>query len=183
MKSKDDSIKAQISVSKTPLNNWNEYHLTESIDWVAELLAEMSEHASSFTSKMLAPKAYLHIDLKINKKFKSTTGEMLLIQGSLDALYPTECVKSLKPLLEPLQFEFKGCFLNKSLETDEQYAEVDEVFEENDIYQVYFYQKNMADLKEMIHEQIYLNYNSYPMSDAEKQLLSSSPSDESNSSS
>jgi hypothetical protein len=71
-------------------------------------------------------------------------------------------------MLEPLQFSFKACFLNQNLEKDEQYAEVDEVFEEGDVYQVYFFSRNHADLKEMIHEQIYLHYNSYPAIDTEK---------------
>jgi hypothetical protein len=168
MKNKEDYLKAQINISKISLNAWHSYSLTHSIDWIKELLDEMSENASTFTRKIFENNSFLKIDIEINKKLKPHEGEMLLVKGSIDAIYATECVKSLKPMLEPLQFSFKACFLNQNLEKDEQYAEVDEVFEEGDVYQVYFFSRNHADLKEMIHEQIYLHYNSYPAIDTEK---------------
>ena len=41
---------------------------------------------------------------------------------------------------------------------------------DNDVYEIYFYQKRLVDFKEMIHEQIFLHYNQYPVLDADSKL-------------
>ena len=39
------------------------------------------------------------------------------------------------------------------------------------MYDLYFYVKNKANLKEVIHEQVFLNLNQYPIKDAESELV------------
>lgn len=172
MKTKPEiPLRPQIVVSKVLLNAEVEYELDQDTDWVGELLDELSENVSEFTIKILKPKTFLTLDLVISKKSKPQMGEFLLVQGHLETSYATECVKSLKPMIEHLEIDFNSCFLSEDLNQKDQYAEIDEIFEGDDVYQIYYYQKNLADLKEMIHEVIFLHYNQYPMIDTQLEKI------------
>lgn len=70
-----------------------------------------------------------------------------------------------------LDIPFKICFVDESLATSELFAEIDETWVENDVYEIYFYTKRTVDFQEMLHEQIYLNVNQYPVLDADAKLL------------
>jgi uncharacterized protein len=71
---------------------------------------------------------------------------------------------------DSLELEIKICFLTIHLEKEESFTEQLEIFENNDMYELYFYKKGFADIGEMIHEQVYLNLNEYPIKDAEASL-------------
>ena len=97
--------------------------------------------------------------------------EFLLAKGHIEADYVTECVRTLKPMKMQLNVPFKICFVDETLATTELFANLDETWIENDTYEIYFYNKRTVDFQEMIHEQIYLNYNQYPVLDADAKLL------------
>jgi uncharacterized metal-binding protein YceD (DUF177 family) len=92
------------------------------------------------------------------------------VKGTIEADYVTECVRTLKPMTVQLDIPFKVVFIDEALATSELFAEIDETYVENDVYEIYFYNKRTVDFQEMIHEQIFLHYNQYPIIDAEGKL-------------
>ena len=113
----------------------------------------------------------MEIELNLTKCFKPEYGEYLLIKGEISTSYVTACVRTLEDMCVSLDIGFKSCFLDKKFEEDEAFSEQLEIFEKNELYDLYFYEKGLPNLAEMTHEVIYLNINQYPIKDPDAPLL------------
>lgn len=171
MQKHDNKVGAQINLIKLPANSIFEFEFDKETDWVAEMLKEMNEHASTKSPEMWLKETTLTITGEVEKKSNVEMSEFLLVRGEIEAEYATECVRTLKPMKVNLSVPFKVCFVDESLATTELFADIDETWVENDTYEIYFYNKRTVDFQEMIHEQIYLNYDQYPILDADAKLL------------
>jgi len=168
---KENKLEAEIIIPKFPRNATQFYHLDKSQDWVRELLIELNEKADEKPVEEYLNETSLTIDLEILKKFTPATGEFLLVKGSIKATYATQCVRTLENMEDSLTTGIQACFIDELKSDDEIYADQSETFQENEMYDLYFYVKNKASIKEMIHEQIFLNINQYPVKDAERELV------------
>jgi len=92
------------------------------------------------------------------------------VKGTIEVDYVTECVRTLKPMTVQMDVPFKIIFVDESLATTELFEGIDETYVENDVYEIYFYNKRSVDFQEMLHEQIFLNYNQYPVLDTESKI-------------
>lgn len=171
MQKHENKVGAQINLIKLPANTIYEFELTQNEDWVREILMEMNENATEKKPEAYLAETSLVISGEVEKKNRADMGEFLLLTGTIEATYATECVRTLKPMKVDLSVPFKVCFVDESLATSELFADIDETWVENDTYEIYFYSKRIVEFHEMIHEQIYLNYNQYPVLDADARLL------------
>lgn len=167
---KHDKVAAKINLIKLPANSPIEFELDQETDWVREFLLEMNENATEKSPEANLEDTSIFISGEIEKKNKPDMGEFLLVKGTIQADYVTECVRTLKPMTVELDVPFKVAFMDESLATSELFAEIDETYVENDVYEIYFYNKRTVDLQEMLHEQIFLHYNQYPVLDADSKL-------------
>jgi uncharacterized protein len=161
-----NSLNGKLNIAKLPLNTTQEYHLNKDSQWVQELLAELNENATTKDTSDYLHDSFLNIDLKITKKFKGSLGEYILVEGKVDTEYFTECIRTLDEMTEELEFEFRAAFIDDVHEDEPEYHEETEIYLENDMYELYFYKNRTANLKEMVHELIYLYINQYPIKDA-----------------
>ena len=168
---KQDKVAAKINLIKLPSNNPISFELDADTDWVREFLLEMNENATEKSPEEYLNETSIFISGEMEKKNKTDLGEFLLIKGTIEVDYATECVRTLKPMTIQLDVPFKVIFVDESLASSELFAEIDETYVENDVYEIYFYNKRTVDLQEMLHEQIFLNYNQYPVLDAESRLV------------
>lgn len=169
------SLPAELGLLKLPLNVELEFEMTEETEeWVKNILIEMNENAHDKTPSENLEETYLHVSGTMIKKFNNENGEYLLMKVRIQTEYNTECVRTLRPMTESLDLDFKVCFVNETLAETEMYKEIDETYLDGDVYEIYFYSKKTAPIQEMVHEQIYLNYNQYPILDAESELIGSS---------
>lgn len=167
---KQDRVGSQINLIKLPANNPVLFDLDQETDWVKEFLLEMNENATFKTPAELLNETFLSISGEYVKKNRQDMGEYLIVKGMIKASYATECVRTLKPMTVEIEVPLKICFVDESLATTELFNEMDETFVENDVFELYFYNKRTVEFAEMIHEQIFLNYNQYPILDAESNL-------------
>lgn len=163
-------IAAKINLIKVPANQPFPFELDQETDWVREFLMELNENATEKSPEDYLNETSIFISGEIEKKNKQDLGEFLLVKGTVEVDYATECVRTLKPMTVQLDVPFKVIFVDESLATSELFAEIDETYVENDVYEIYFYNKRTVDLQEMLHEQIFLNYDQYPVLDAESKL-------------
>lgn len=167
---KQDKVGAKINLVKLPANNPILFELDSETDWVKEFLLELNENASEKSPEAYLDETSLFISGELEKKNKTDLGEYLIVKGTIEADYATECVRTLKPMTVQLDVPFKVVFIDEELATSELFADIDETYIENDVYEIYFYQKRTVDFQEMLHEQLFLNYNQYPVLDAESKL-------------
>lgn len=155
-------LKSPFNLSKLPQNSSLEYQLDKSQDWVSELLIELNEKAQALPERMKLEQTSLIIDLELQKRFKGEYGEFVICEGSVSAHYFTECVKSLATMKETLEVDFKAMFLDSSYESMPEYEELTEAYFDQNVYDLYYFKRHHVDIKEMIHEVIFLNINPYP---------------------
>lgn len=161
----ENQISAELNISKMALNSTFFYSLNKKQNWVNDLLIELNENTDSETPLTNLESTYLNIELEITKRFKPEYNEYVLIKGHLETKYITTCVRTLEEMTEMLKLSFNTCFLHERLESDENFSEQMEIYEKDEMYELYFYTKGLIPLKEMIHEVIYLNINQYPTKD------------------
>jgi uncharacterized metal-binding protein YceD (DUF177 family) len=171
MQKNENKVGAQINLIKIPVNTAFEFEIDQDTDWVKEILIELNENATERKPEAYLKETKLVVFGEIEKKNKPDMSEFLLVNGHIEADYVTECVRTLKPMKIELNVPFKICFVDESLATSELFKDIDETWVENDTYEIYFYTNRTIDFKEMIHEQIFLNYNQYPVLDADAKLL------------
>lgn len=167
---KYEKMAPQLSLIKIPVNITTEFELNKTTDWVGEILNELNENATDKTPEAYFENTMLDIFGEMTKKDKPDMGEFLLLKGHIEATYETECVRTLKPMRMDLDIPFKVCFIDETLAETELFKDMDETWVENEVYELYFYTKRTVDFKEMIHEQIFLHYNQYPILDADSKL-------------
>lgn len=164
---KQDRVGSQINLIKLPANTPVLINLDKETEWVREFLQEMNENATHKSPTELLNETFLTISGEYVKKNRQDMGEYLLFKGEIKASYVTECVRTLNPMSVDLEVPLKVCFVDESLATTELFNEMDETYVDNDVYELYFYNKRLVEFAEMIHEQIFLNYEQYPILDAE----------------
>lgn len=172
---KNDKVAATINLVKLPNNAKFEFDLDQDVDWIKPLLLELNENASEKSPEEYFEETSLYISGEFEKKNKLDMGEFFLVKGTIEGTYATECVRTLRPMTVELNVPFKVCFVDEALATTEQFAEIDETYVENDVYEIYFYTKRTVNFLEMLHEQIFLNVDPYPVLDAESKLLGVDP--------
>jgi uncharacterized protein len=164
------NTEGKINIPRFPLGKPQEYELDEKQPWVKDLLVELNENAESKLAEDYLADSHLEIKLKIEKKYRGSYGEYLLVSGSLDAHFFTQCVRTLAEMKDQVQVEFKACIIDNSFEENEEFEDQVDIFIDNEMYELHFYENRMANIKELIHEQIYLNINQYPVSDYDADL-------------
>jgi hypothetical protein len=167
----NNKIGAEINLIKLPLNTKFEFELDQdNTDWVRDILLELNENASEKSPEAYLQETSIFIKGNIEKKDRSDMKEFLLVDGLVQVDYVTECVRTLKPMTMQLDVPFKICFLDESLAQTDLFVDAEDTFIENDTYELYFFTKRTVDFREMIHEQIFLQYEQYPILDAEAKL-------------
>lgn len=167
----ENKLDAQVNIPKFPINTTKYYVLDKNQDWVKDLLLELNEKADDKSADEYLNETSIEIKLELLKKFKPDSGEFLLLKGSVIAHYVTQCVRTLAPMNDSVDINLQACFIDSARESEDVYQDQTETFQENEMYDLYFYKKNQADIKEMIHEQIFLNINQYPIKDHDSELV------------
>lgn len=171
MQKSDQKIGATINLVKLPQNNTFEFNFDQDADWVKDILLELNENAKEKSPEEYLKETYLRVSGEVTKKHRVEMGEYLLLEGNIEALYATECVRTLKPMTLNLEIPVKICFVDEELSESELFQDQDETFVDNQMWELYFYNKRIVDLKEVIHEQVFLNYEQYPVLDADSPLI------------
>jgi len=147
--------------TKTILLQDGIFKIDKSSEWAKELLLELSE-TSSLAREEIIEKSSINIQLKFTKEELVEIGSVIVMQCEILTTYITACVKTFKDMPNQIELEFKACFINEHFENEEAYKEETEIFVKNELYELYFLKKSHIPLFDVIHEQVYLNFDFYP---------------------
>ncbi|MBT4792299.1 MAG: hypothetical protein HON90_12075 [Halobacteriovoraceae bacterium] len=167
----ENRLESNLNLTKISQTDTKFYKLDKTQDWTKTILLELNEKADSKSPEEFLAETNINIELEISKKFKNQYGEYLLVKGKLQTNYITQCIRNLTEMRDSLSIAFSICFLNKNCDIDADSTELLEVIENNEVYELYYLEKGHANIAEMVHEQIYLNINQYPVSDPDSPLL------------
>lgn len=159
-----------VNLAKMTPDKVFKYELNQSQDWVRDLLMELNEKCNSRDAEAYLGETELNIKITLKKLNNATFGPVLVAKGEIKAEFVTECVRTLEEMKDHMETEFKAAFIENIYAEEEEYAEMDELFIDNDVHELHYYELNKANLQEMIHEEIFLNINPYPVLDYDAPL-------------
>ncbi len=142
------------------------YELNSEIDWVRELLDKIEndiEDEDDFAGKP----GKLNLTLRIKRKTGAGFGEHLIVRGHFSSEYTTPCVRCLETSEQEVEASFAACFLHPHFEKSEELEEATHIFVDNDEMEVYFQEKGNANLRELVHEQLFMEIEPLPLHDAD----------------
>ncbi|RLA61906.1 MAG: hypothetical protein DRQ89_10420 [Epsilonproteobacteria bacterium] len=151
----------QINVRSYPFNEENEYHLDMKIPWIKDLLKELEQ--DQMIDEDHAVSGSIEVKLSIQKKNTNTLKDHFILHGSVKAHYPCSCVKCLELTHESLENEFSCCFIDYELGNSPKFENSTYIDHGLDELELYTYDNGVINLKELIHENIYMVANPLPL--------------------
>ena len=148
-----------VVVSKYSLDIIEEYELDKSTPWINELLVELEEENDD--EAQYTP-AEMIIKAQITRKTNTFLKDHLVVRSQLKAHFHMPCGRCLFPLPQELDLNLAAAFLHESQEKMPEYAEATTVYADGQEMELYFFHKGLADIKEFIHEQIYIEVEPFP---------------------
>ena len=132
------------------------YQLDLTTDWIAQLLSELEENSETSAT------GNLNCQLNIMREINPTLGDHVGIIAEITGSYHTTCVRCLESTEIPIEINFAACYVSQSLEKTPEFEELEEVFCQGQEMDLYFHQGKI-DLKELLHENIYLQLEPFPL--------------------
>ncbi|MAF78582.1 MAG: hypothetical protein CME63_04155 [Halobacteriovoraceae bacterium] len=158
-----DSIDKEVILSRYVFDETVQYELDDSLDWVSALYDELEENTDREEEGY--KKGNISVRLQLKRKSGKPFGDHLLVKGSIEAQYTAGCVRCLTLTPESVDTEFQCAFINSRFEKDPEFEELDDIFTENEEYDLYFYEKGKIEIAEMVHEYLFMNINHLPLHD------------------
>lgn len=155
------SVDSKLNINKLGLSKIYDFRVDQTAPWMKTLLEELNEDVKiGFVSP--SSQAVISCEGQYYKKHRGTYGEYAVVQANLTAKFYTNCVSSGKVMLDTLDVDFCACFLPSNFKTDPDYKDEIELYIDNQNMDLFFLDGNFIDLKEALHEYLYLNKNPYP---------------------
>ena len=138
-----------------------EFILREKTDWLQKVLAELKAEVGTEANQNEDDS--IQVNLKIKRLHNSLYGEHLVVRTSYQANYQADCVRCLTATDQQLQGEVAACFLNSHFESDQEYADLTDIFVDNEEMDLCFHKKGKIDLAEFIREQFMIDMEPLPL--------------------
>ncbi len=125
-----------------------------------ELLLELQEDGPSPHGGSLNGEISL-----IRKMDQTLLKDHVIIKGELSGEYLATCIRCLEPTQRTFKCQLAACFVHNGLDKLPEFSETSHAFVDGEEIELYFYEKGKIDLKELIHESIYLSLDPLPLHD------------------
>lgn len=152
-----------INLKNFPSTGEEEFSLNTDINWIKELIVEvMDELGTSSEDATNAPK--LEVDLLIKRKMSTLLKDHLVIKGIITGEFHAPCIRCLEDTFQEVEGKFSSCFVNSVLEKQPEFEDTSHVYDQEEL-ELYFHEKGKVNLKELIHEQLFLLVEPLPLHD------------------
>ncbi len=157
-------LEPTVLVTKYSMDVIEEYKIDKTTPWVNELVVELE---SENDDEAVFDPAEMIITAQITRKTNTLLKDHLLVRAQLKAHFHVPCGRCLFPLADELNLDLAAVFLHESQEKLPEYTEATTVYADGQEMELYFYRKGVADIKEFIHEQIYIEVTPFPRCEGE----------------
>ena len=155
-------IDSSVAVTNYSHDITEDYELTsDKTPWIQEIVTELHEQLDE---EDVYPAGSMMLKLEITRKKNPFLGDHLIVRAIINAHYHLPCGLTLVPLAQHMTLSVNAAFLHDSQEKLPEYVEATTVYADNDEMELYYYRKGLADIKEFIHEQIFLEVPAFPRS-------------------
>ena len=138
-----------------------DFELAENHGFMDSFARELEEEVDQ--EDIAFKKANLHAKLNFIRKMEAPYKDYLIIRGEIKGFYQAPCRRCIIPSDEYMDAEFSACFIPAYFEKEPEFEDLDSIFTDNEEHDLYFHQKGKLDLKEFLHEQLFLKVNPFPL--------------------
>ena len=149
----------KILLEKLSYDNLENHELDQNCLSVKNLLEELETNLEEAERG----KGHLHLQLGFKRRFNSHYGDYLLFHGKINGIFYAHCIRCLAPTQCPLNADFSACFLPHSYERREEYQDITSIYIDGEERELYFHHNGIADLQEILHENIFINVDPLPL--------------------
>lgn len=160
-----DKNQEEILLSSMGDDQYVEINVDQSASWMRQILSELHEDISDDLREEpeLLKQAGISFQGDLQKRSDSYWREHALLVGELKARFWTQCVRTGELLIEEQDLDIQAVFINDSLKKSKNLEETDTLMIESYEYDLYFYKSSIVKISEVLHEQLFLNKNPYPV--------------------
>lgn len=151
----------KVSLRKLFFNKPEEFELDQNCPSVRNLLNELEANLE----KEEQGKGSLLLQLAIERRSNPHYGDYLLFYGNIQGFYHSPCVRCLVPARCPVDVNFSACFLSDHYQEQEEYQDVTSLYIDGQEREIYFHHNETANLQEILHENIFINIEPFPLHD------------------
>ncbi len=165
MTAKED-VPSTIKYTKLPMDNSLDFELDASNEWVGELLHELAlKTLSPDEDEIKGPHqdSFINLQLSLTRRHNGTYRDHVIVTGQLDVFYHTYCVRCLEPMELSFVHSFATCYIPQEFENTPEYEEATHIYSEDQELELYFHKKGIIDLKELVHEHLFLMVDEFPL--------------------
>lgn len=141
-----------------------EYDISNETSWVQELVNELEEDNDGETGPN---PSFVKLDLKITLRSTKYYGDYVTVKSRIHAEYYAPCIRCLALTKQEIDAQVNGLFLHESYASKPEYQDISSYFIENEEMELYYHKKGQVELKEFIHEQLYIERNAFPKCEGE----------------
>lgn len=142
----------------------DEYKISNEVPWVQELVNELEEDNDGETGPL---PSFVKLDLKITLRSTKYYGDYVTVRSGIEAEYYAPCIRCLALTRQKIEAQVNGLFLHESYASKPEYQDISSYFIENEEMELYYHKKGQVELKEFIHEQIYIEREAFPKCEGE----------------
>lgn len=161
-----EKLPSSLKFNKLPMDNSLEFELDNSNEWMAELLHELALKTLSPDSDEITgphPESYINLKLQLTRRHNGTYRDHVVVNGEMEVRYHSYCVRCLEPMELTFDHNFAACYIPQDLEESPEYAEATHLFCDDQELELYFHEKGMINLKELVHEHLFLMIDEFPL--------------------
>lgn len=130
-------------------------------EWVGEILKEIEN--DFFDEELPKGEGKIQTNLEVKRLVNNIYGEHLIVRGEAKGQYYAACVRCLDPSFQEFECDFRVAFINSRYEKEPEYEEITHIFADGEDVELYFHEKGKANVKEMLHEQVYMHLEPLPL--------------------
>jgi uncharacterized protein len=153
-----------VKISSFLYNKVESYSLDIKTPWVYELLVEL-EKEQIWGKDKPHTNGFLNLNFDLKKINHPNLKDLFLLNGSLSAYYHCSCIRCLELTDRKIDLDLNCCFLSSDFEESELIDDLGKIFLENEELEAFFFKKGHLDLKEFIHEVLFLAIDPLPLHD------------------
>ncbi|MCK6594803.1 MAG: DUF177 domain-containing protein [Bacteriovoracaceae bacterium] len=136
-----------------------EFKVSNEIPWVQDLVNELEEDNEGEKGELPSK---IELDLKITLRSVKFYGDYVTVRAGIKAEYYAPCIRCLALTRQEFEHDVNGLFLHDTYASRPEYQDISSYFIENEEMELYFHKKGQVELKEFIHEQIYIEKEAFP---------------------
>jgi len=153
-----------IKVSSYLYNNEEGYSFDLNSPWLKDLYHEL-ENDQIIGKENPISNGHLNLDFTLKKVKGLNLKDYFVLRGNLSALYYCSCIRCLELTQRNIDVELSCCFLSSDQEDSELIDDNGNILIENEEMETFFYEKGILDLREFIHEHLFMNVDPLPLHD------------------